>query len=380
MFLVGLAFIVFVMLAAVLAQAFGYPRPFLVHGVLLLGALPLMWSAMLHFVPVLTRSAAAPKPLLVLPVIGFSIGLLVLAVFSGEVSRHVLLAAATLLIMGAVLMAGWLWQRGRKALSRPHPGLHWYLAAIACLLLGLASVSGMVFEGDRYPAWYGAHLHLNLFGWIGLTVLGTVPVLLPTCLQKFDPDAAFRLRLGLPWAVFGVLAIGLGAALKQPVLGAFGALALIALLGWHVRAWLLLYGAPWRWPGPAVSLLIGVTFLIGLLALGVIHGAVGRGGGKLLPAFVAGFLLPIVLGAMAQLLPVWRFPGPDSRARQEFAGILSRAAGWRATLCLAGAIGALFGQFFMLGVTALSLLWMLSAILFGLWASRAGSTRRPPAL
>lgn len=181
-----------------------------------------------------------------------------------------------------------------------------------------------------------------------------------------------RLQLGLPWAIFGVVAIALAAALRVPMLGAFGALALILLIAAHWRAWLSFYGAPWRWPGPALSLLFGSGFLVVLLAIGIAHGFGLVGGARLLPAFVAGFLLPTVLGALAQLLPVWRFPGPDSPAREAFRQALLRRAGLRGGLCVLAGAGQLLALTPALILAGLAVLWLLLAVL---WALRPQSLR-----
>jgi hypothetical protein len=363
--------------------AFVLPRPFFVHGIFALAALPLMWAAMLHFVPVLTRSRDAPRAVRGLPWLAMGLGLLLLAVFAGLLPRHVLLLVALLVCSGALVLLGWAWRRSRRALGKPHPGVRWYLAALACLVAGLGAVFGMVLDPARYAAWYGLHLHLNLLGWVGLTVLGTLPVLLPTCLshrdslrsQKNEPNAALRLQIGLPWAFSGALAIAMAAALRVPVLGAFGALALMLVIAAHWRAWLSFYGAPWRWPGPGLSLLLGSGLLCLLLAIGIAHGFGAIGGAALLPAFVAGFLLPTVLGALAQLLPVWKFPGPDSPARQSFGRALARNAGWRGGLCLLAGVGQLLGLTPSLALAGLAVLWLLVAVSWALRPQR----HRPPA-
>jgi hypothetical protein len=48
-----------------------------------------------------------------------------------------------------------------------------------------------IFAGLLWPAGYGAlrlvHLHLNTLGFIGLTAIGTLHVLMPTVLGKPDP-------------------------------------------------------------------------------------------------------------------------------------------------------------------------------------------------
>lgn len=372
MFIGGLLFLVFVSLVGASLWAFDLPRPFYVHGIFALAALPLMWAAMLHFVPVLTRSREAPRAVRGLPWLAMGLGLVLLAVFAEKLPRHVLLLVALLIGSGALVLLGWGWQRSRLALGRPHPGVRWYLAALAGLAVALAAVFGMVLDPSRYATWYGLHLHLNLLGWVGLTVLGTLPVLLPTCLKKFEPNATLRLQLGLPWAVFGVVALALAAALRVPVLGAFGALALILVIAAHWRAWLSFYGAPWRWPGPGLSLLLGSGFLLVVLAIGIAHGFGLIGGALLLPAFVAGFLLPTVLGALAQLLPVWKFPGPDSPAREAFRQALVRGAGLRGGLCVLAGAGQLLALTPSLVLAGLAVLWLLLAVV---WAMRPQSLR-----
>ena len=377
MFVSGLSFILLVTTLGASWWALDLPRPFYVHGLFALAALPLMWGAMLHFVPVLTRSRQAPRGVAVLPWLAMAAAAVLLAVFVARLPRHVLLLVAFLVASGALVLLAWIVQRSRLALGKPHPGVRWYQAALASLIVGLSAVFGIVLDGPRYAAWYGLHLHLNLLGWIGLTVLGTLPVLLPTSLQKFDPNATFRLQLGLPWAVFGCVAIALAAALRQPVLGAFGVLAIAALIVAHWRAWFALYGAPWRWPGPALSLCLGSAFLMLLLVLGVAHGFGWLAGALLLPAFAVGFLLPIVLGALAQLLPVWRFPGPDSPEREAFRRMLSRGAGVRGGLCTLAGLGQLLALTPMMVLAGLAVLWLLLTVL---WALRPQSLRPPAVL
>lgn len=381
----GLLFLVFVSLVGAALWAFDLPRAFFVHGVFALAALPLMWAAMLHFVPVLTRSGAPARGMRMLPWLAMAASAVLLATLGGMLPRQVLLVVALVVGSGAVVLLAWAYQRARRAIGKPHPGVSWYLGALGMLVLALAAVFGMVLDASRFVGWYRLHLHLNLFGWVGLTVLGTLPVLLPTCLshwnflrsQKNAPNATFRLRIGLPWAIFGALAIALAAAFRVPVLAAFGALALMSLIGAHCRAWLRFYGAPWRWPGPGQSLFFGAGFLLFLLGVGIAHGFSLIGGSVLLPAFVAGFLLPTVLGALAQLLPVWKFSGPDSPARQAFASVLAQGAGARGVLCVLSGLGSLVDFGPSLFFAALAVLWLLVVVL---WVALRQSAQPPDRL
>ena len=112
--------------------------------------------------------------------------------------------AALIGLAGAGCLAVWVRQRGRRTLGRPHPGVAWYAAALGCLMLALLAIlAGLVWPA-AYPALRLAHLHLNTLGFIGLSALGTLQVLMPTVLGVQDPDAVQRLRGQLPWALTAV--------------------------------------------------------------------------------------------------------------------------------------------------------------------------------
>ena len=78
-----------------------------------------------------------------------------------------------------------------------HHGLDWYLAALSFLLLALLAIILMPLLPDQRNALRLFHLHANLLGFVGLATLGTLQVLLPTCMGKPDPGAALRLRSDL---------------------------------------------------------------------------------------------------------------------------------------------------------------------------------------
>lgn len=359
----------------------------LVHGLLLMGALPLMWAAMLHFVPVLTRSGAPSAGMARLPWLGVVGAAIALGAFSGMLPRAALIGAALMLATGAALLGVWALRRARAAFGAPHPGVRWYLAALTMLMLALLMAVAMVALPATYPHAYRAHLHLNLFGWVGLTVWGTLPVLLPTCMSQRDfprsqnirQVAASRLRQSLPWALAAVLVMAAGAAFKIAILSLLGGLIWLVIAAGHGRVWLNAYGAPWRWPGPAFSLGVGAAGFALLVLAGGIHGFSGPPGGDgpaLIAAYAAGFLLPVVLGALAQLMPVWRFPGPDSAARRHLAVRLARGAKARALLCLAAAAGVWAGHPSLLVLVALAGLWLLGRMM---WPGSPHAGDGPPA-
>jgi hypothetical protein len=190
------------------------------------------------------------------------------------------------------------------------------------------------------PALRLFHLHLNTLGFIGLAALGTLPVLLPTAMRQPDPAAASRLRADLLPAFAGALLVAAGAAA-----GFWLAIPGALLLGWatarNLASWWRAYRAKVGAGGTAPLIVATAGFLLLLLA-GLAHGAGWMTARSALTAYVAFFLLPLVTGALAQLLPVWRHPGPDSAARQAMQRRLVGGARWRAALFLAAGLLFLF--------------------------------------
>ncbi len=303
------------------------------------GVLPLIFGAMLHFVPVLTRSRE-PGPLVRrLPLAFLGAGLLAAAAFLQLSWFNALIhAGAGVAFIAALFMAAWIVRRGRAALGAPHPGLHWYMAAVVCLVLALAAVLAMPAIPAQRAALRLFHLHLNTLGFIGLTALGTLAVLLPTAAGRPDPDAAGWLRRWLPVAVSGVLLTAIGAAWWTPA-AYFGALLLFLPVARMGTAWLARFpGEILRAHGAAPSLVLALAGMLALLSFGALHAQRRIEGGDAVFGFLLAFLLPLVSGAVSQLLPLWLKPGVQTDWHRAARGTLGRfavlrgltfvAAGW----------------------------------------------------
>jgi len=322
------------------------------HVAFALGVLPLILAAMSYFVPVLTRSGAAGWAAWGPPLLAWTGAALAVFSFAGDFSSTGLTLASALAGLAALSLGGWTVSRARRMFGPRHRGLDWYLAALAFLLLALLAVLLMpLFPAQRNPLRL-FHLHANLLGFVGLTALGTLQVLLPTSLGQADLGAALRLRHDLKWAAAGALLIAVGASSLLPASASkiAPALALLgtAMYGWVVvrmlHAWLALFGKALRqMHGAASSLTAAALGLLGLLVLGVAHGAGWLPARPAVTGFVIAFLLPLVSGAAAHLLPVWLRPGPQGPWHQVLRAKLCRWGGLRAlSLLLLGlAIAAL---------------------------------------
>jgi hypothetical protein len=342
-FLVACAIAAFA--AALALMLLGAATPAAVaHVVFAAGVLPLIFGAMTHFVPVLTRGRAAGRAVQALPLGLLAAGLVAVTAFLLPAfflfgSHLAALAGLTL----SLLMAGWIVHRARAALGAPHPCLHWYLAAVLCLALALAAVLAMPLLPGQRAALRLFHLHLNTLGFIGLTALGTLAVLVPTALGRPDPEAAGRLRRDLLPAAAGVLLVAAGAAWWMPAaLG--GALLLLLPLVRLGTAWVVRFAHEILCPhGAAASLALALGGFTLLLLAGVLHGAGRLQGGEAVAGFVLAFLLPLVIGAASQLLPVWLRPGVQTEWHRAVHESLGRFAVLRGLTFLIAGLGVTLG-------------------------------------
>jgi hypothetical protein len=336
--LLALAALVSLAAAGLLLGA-GYGVPQLAaHLAFALGIVPLILASMSYFIPVLTRGTAAGFGIWSPPLLAWSGGVLAVFAFAGDFSPALLGLAAALSGIAAAGLGSWALHRVRRMFGPRHRGLDWYLAALGFLLLAMVAVVLMPLYPEQRGAMRLFHLHANLLGFVGLTALGTLQVLLPTCVGRPDPDAVVRLRRDLKWAVAGVLLVSLGAALGNragtllAVLGAtlYGLVVLKMLHGWLRR----FAGGLVQMHGAAPSLAAATLGLLSLVGLGLAHGAGWIPARPSVAGFVVAFLLPLVSGAAAQLLPVWLRPGVQVEWHATLRARLCRWGGLRGLLLM----------------------------------------------
>ncbi|MEE4238634.1 MAG: hypothetical protein V2I51_18090 [Anderseniella sp.] len=352
--------LVFIALAAFAAALLWSPyagRAAALHLMLAVGAMPLIFGAMSHFIPVLTRTRGAEAGLTGIPVLGLLGGACVVAAlgFSGMAwGQH---AGALLTILAASALIVWSRRRRAVMLGRPHPCLAWYEAALACLAVALVAILASAVWPQQTIALRRFHLHLNTLGFIGLTALSTLAVLLPTVAGRPDPETGPRLRRDLPLALGGTLLVAIGAAWFGPLAWLGAALWAIPLLRLGA-SWLSLYRQEiFALHGAAPLLAAALSgFVISMLL-----GAAAPVWPASMPtsAFVAGFLLPLVSGAASQLLPVWLRPGVQSGWHARLRISLGRYGGVRAMLFAMSGIVAASGHEWGLLPGTVVLLWFL---------------------
>ncbi|MDI6748124.1 MAG: hypothetical protein QMD17_13375 [Rhodocyclaceae bacterium] len=365
-----LAALLAALLAVPMLAPFGFavpPAPTF-HIAFAAGALPLIFGAIIHFVPVLTRTASPGRPLILLPLVVQPAGLVTPLALAGVLPGWSLHAAASVISLAALILLVWITRRLRATLGTAHPGARWYGAALLCLFFAVSLVLVWLAQPELGPSLRLFHLHLNTLGFIGLAALGTLPVLLPTALRRPDPGAAVRLRRDLPIAVGGVVlvAAGAGGGSGGAWLAIVGAAMLLWVVGGNLLAWQRTFGLhAIVGAGAAASMLTATSGLAILLLLGMAHGMGLMTARPASAAFGAAFLLPLVTGALSQLLPVWCHPAADSLQRRLLHERLTWGSRWRAALFLAGGVWLAFDDSGGWLPVAAGLLLFLIALLRG---------------
>ena len=260
----------------------------------------------------------------------------------------------------------------RKTLGSPHPGLVWYRVAIGFLILALvAIITGSMLTGHWSSA-RAIHLHLNLFGFVALTALGTLRVLLPTAAGLTDPDAGNWLSRHWPWLTGGTLLIATGSAIT-PLLSAIGVMPwLVALVKFSIDLIAPNWKQLWQQGGAGFTLCGAVAGLFLTLLAGTAHGFGYIESSQITAVFFTAFLLPLVSGAATHLLPLW-LSGPANMTRTlELRALLASRARIRVLLFMtSGALSLADTQWNLLpAILALSHFLLLA--LGAVFSSRKG--------
>ncbi|MFU8872776.1 hypothetical protein [Micromonospora sp. SL4-19] len=312
----------------------GFVHPFLptwrwlgIH-LLLLGAVTnaiVIWSA--HFSTALLRT---PPPSHrrgeALRLAALNVG--VLAVLAGGVGDRPWLgvAGAALVFAALVWHLAWLAGHLRRALpTRFRVTVHYYLAAALALLTGVPVGAGMlVSDGSHQARLLLFHAHVNLLGWITLTVLGTLLTLWPTMLRTRMADTAVRDAVrALPLAVIGLVLLGLGLLTWWRAVTAVGLALFVLGVLMAVRPAVAVartrppYAfASWSLAAATGWLLVALAVDAATLLPAAEPTSAADSFGVVLVPLLVGFVGQVLVGSLSHLLPVVLGGGPGpARAR-----------------------------------------------------------------
>ncbi|WP_306607751.1 hypothetical protein [Azonexus sp.] len=333
------------------------------HLAFAVGIVPLIFAAMTHFVPVLTRTGDPSRSIRRLPVFAQFAGLTAVFGMQGWLPYAAIYLAAAVDLVLALILLRWIFARARATLGSPHPGWRWYAGALVFLILALLAVLSTLVWPEQWAHWRLLHLHLNVFGLIGLAAFGTLPVLLPTVLGKPDPEAAGWLRRRFWLICIFVVLLALGAATFWPLSVMGGALFLVLVLGLIVR-WIRRFGLRTLLAdGASCALLAAACGWQLCLLAGALHAFGWLPARPTLWAWAAAFLLPLVTGALSQLLPVWVWPGPISSERQRLRALLVVGGQGRSVVFMTAGVLFLGGLPELATILSVSgLLWFVAGL------------------
>ncbi len=313
------------------------------HVIFAIGIVPLILSAMVYFVPVLTRSRSPSRMIVMLPMTALIGGVVVTShfAFPQAVPNGQYIGAAIIITVIASLGV-WAYRSGSKAIGAPHPCLNWYLTAMACLCVALTAILIAYLIPSQRAALRLLHLHLNTLGFIGITALGTLQVLLPTTAQRADPGVTVRMRRHLKWIVAGTFLIACGAAWHPNF--AWVGLALLAIpLAGIFKSWLSLYFKDIFTPnGATPALAAALCGYVVTLLLGTAH-AYHFPSFNPVATFIIAFLMPLVTGTVSYLLPLWLHPGQQTTWHHAARKHLGTGGGLRAMALLIGGVSVGLG-------------------------------------
>jgi nitrite reductase (NO-forming) len=366
--------------------------PWLLVHLLLLGAVTnaiFVWSA--HFTDALLRRRATPgsRRWQICRLIVLNVG--VVMVVAGMVTTEWFVTLAGSVVVGAAAAAHCValsMQAGRALQSRFGATVNYYICASLALPFG--AFLGAMLAGHPVERWHGrlaiAHITLNLLGWVGLTVLGTLVTLWPTMLRTRIAESAERVaRQALPILVCSVVVTGVGALAGLQTLAAVGVAGYLGGVVWavHPLAQVARNKAPSAYA--TWSVMAAVVWLIGSL-LGLVLALftsstwqlVGERLELLVTPMAAGFAAQVLLGALSYLVPVVLGGGPATvRGTQ---ARLERGNALRAVLINIGLVVCILPvpslvlvlvSILVLGAFAAFLPLLVTAVLYARRAKRA---------
>ena len=347
-----------------------------VHMALVGGVAQMIFGAMLTFIP----------PLLMVPfeekksrafqyvllnggagglLVGFGISDLTVVGFSGAAVGLVFL----ILFFDVIGMV-------KKSVQRTGLNLWFYGLAVLALFagIGLAELIAFgAFQPDAMNLARLAHLHLNLMGFVTLTIVGTMHNLFPTVAgsRLYSDRLAIAAFAALP---LGVAALVSGFIIAEPLFQVIAGFVLFAgalCYGWNIlRTWL---AAETRLSLPVLHLLCATGWLVLTVGAGIFLSWNSRTDPPEFPTGTAhlmgyshmalvGFILQTIMGALSHLLPVMltlnRVKSQKKRRPylDELTGVVERGKWVQLAALNLGTAG-------MMG-------WGLSAGLFGLSAAQ----------
>lgn len=279
------------------------------HMLLLGGVSQLVLGASQFFAGAFLATGPPRRTLIRAQIITWNTGTVFVVIGVPHGLRPAAIAGASCIVLALALFARGLYGLRRRSLQRVPWAVRWYLASAACLVIGVLVGAMMTWPTPwQWGNLLGAHLALNLGGWLGTAIIGTQHTFFPSLTRTRLRWRRLQLPTFVTW-MLGIAALAAGEAFTlQPVV----------LLGWVLltTANVLLgcnLAASWRTGSPPRSLparLLASAHCLGLagLLLGTVHAATSPAATSPVSAVVVlllvGWIGLTVAGALMHLLAV----------------------------------------------------------------------------
>ncbi|MBM4123521.1 MAG: cbb3-type cytochrome c oxidase subunit I [Nitrospira sp.] len=310
-------------LALFLGTMLGRPLPSVfrvlhVHSALVGGVAQIILGALLSFIPPLLmtgRDRPESHPVLFLAINGGTVGML-----AGFAAGHSLWvgAAGILVVLAFLSLVSDALRQVRSSLISPPLNLWFYGVAVLALLVGLGMGEAMALRllpQDILGQGRLAHIHLNVLGFVTLTIVGTMHNLFPTVLNAplYSPRLARATFALLPLGILLLIAGFLFSLLPLTIAAGAVILAGVLLYSYNIlRTWLKA-GRPQQIA--VAHFMMATLFLVIATSAGLFVAVNASWTPPLMPfgtlhlvaythLALVGFILQTIVGALSHLLPI----------------------------------------------------------------------------
>jgi nitrite reductase (NO-forming) len=283
------------------------------HLLFLGGISQLVLGAGQFFVCAFLATSPPPRRLIWAQLAAWNAGTLLVAVGVPTATSGLVDGGGGLIAAGLVLFALGLRDMEQRSLQHAPWALRWYQASAACLGAG-ALLGVLMADGTAWPhgSLLGAHLALNLGGWLGTAIIGTLHTFFPSLTQTQLRYPRLQRPTYLLW-LLGIALLAVGAAFSRDAVLATGWIALLAaatLLAMNLLASLRSAVRPLALPARLLALaqaFLPAGLLVALIATlhaGVTAPFTGPAGAAIAVLLLAGWIGLTVAGSLLHLLAI----------------------------------------------------------------------------
>jgi nitrite reductase (NO-forming) len=314
-FRAGLLFMLAALVAAIAHTISGHDwlQWLTLHLLFLGGISQLVLGVGQFFVCAFLATDPPPRRLIWAQLAAWNAGTILVAVGVPTATTGLVDGGGALIAAGLLLFAAALRGMQRRSLQRAPWALRWYQASAACL--GAGALAGVLMaRGTAWPygSLLGAHLALNLGGWLGTAILGTLHTFFPSLTQTQLRYPRLQRPTYVLW-LLGIVGLAAGAAFNRAGVLATGWIALLlaaTLLAVNLHASLRTAARPLGLPARLLAL--AQVFLPAGLLLALVAtldaGATGPFTGPpraaLAVLLLAGWIGLTVAGSLMHLLAI----------------------------------------------------------------------------